>query len=163
MKEHTPLSRTAPLEERVRRLEQMIVSLEAIHPISAGLPSQDFSTTVVGLGGLTIDRVTFRELLPDYKWYVYAAGLVNPGDANVATLDLRYTKDDITTVVLGSTTATGAAWAKFSLGPFDVFGTATVPNTESIACVRFTAVKDAGATGSVQAVCIWTRFLPARQ
>ena len=114
-------------------------------------------------GGLAIDRVTFRELLPDYKWYVYAAGIVYPGDTNTATLTLAYQKDDATYVSLGTTTKTGASWSKFTIGPLDVFATASVPSTESVVIVRFQAAKNTGVDGLVEAVCIWTRFLPARQ
>lgn len=151
------------LPARVRLLEEAWLAFPVLHPVTAGVPVATFDTSTTVLGGLSIDRFTFRELLPDRRWYVYAAGLVNPADANTATLALVYVKDDMTTVSLGSTTKAGAGWVKFALGPFDVFGTATVPAAESIACVRFTAVKSAGAAGSVEAVCIWTRFLPAKQ
>lgn len=123
-----------------------------------------FSSSGRVFGGLSVDRSVFRTLLPDAKWYVYAAGMVDPGDANVATLSLRYVENTTgTTHTLGSTTATGAGLVKFTLGPLDVFGTGGVPGGENVPVLQFHAVKDAGADGTVQAVTLWLRFLPAKQ
>lgn len=154
-------ARFLPLEERVRLLEEAWLSFPIIHVVT-GAPAEEFSGWTA-YGGLTIDRSVFRELLPDYKWYVYAAGLVDPGDANTATIGLDYTKDNMVSVSLGSTTKSGSGWVKFSMGPFDVFGTSGVPTTETVACVRLSAQKSGGTSGYLDAVCIWTRFLPARQ
>lgn len=123
-----------------------------------------FTTSGKYFGGLAVDRSVFRRLLPDYRWYVYAAGLVNPGDANVATLSLRYQRDSTSTFdTLGSETFTGAGLVKFEMGPYDVFGTAGVPAGETIPIIRFHAAKDAGADGEVAAVTGWVRYLPRQQ
>lgn len=123
-----------------------------------------FDTTGRLFGGVSVDRSVFRELLPDHKWYAYCAGLVNPGDANVATLSLVYVTDTTsTTYTLGSTTKTGSGLVKFHMGPFDVFGTASVPAGEDVPVIRLKAVKDAGVDGTVEAATIWLRYLPRAQ
>jgi len=123
-----------------------------------------FSTSGRLFGGVAVDRTVFRELLPDHRWYAYAAGLVDPGDANIATLSLVYVENTTsTTHTLGSTTKTGAGQVKFTLGPFDVFGTAGVPAGEDVPVVRFKAIKDAGVDGAVEAVTLWLRYLPRAQ
>lgn len=123
-----------------------------------------FGTAGRTFGGLSVDRSVFRELLPDARWYVYAAGMVDPGDGNVATLSLIYVEDTTgTTHTLGSTTKTGAGLVKFDMGPFDVFGTSGVPAGEDVPVIQFKAAKDAGVDGTVSAVTLWVRFLPATQ
>jgi hypothetical protein len=118
-----------------------------------------FDTTGAVFGGLAVDREVFRRRLPDYRWYVYAAGLVDPRDANTATLELVYHLDDNTLVSLGSITQAGAGMVKRELGPFDVFNTPGVPAGETIPIVRLRATKTAGVPGEVVAWVIWNRFL----
>lgn len=123
-----------------------------------------FDTTGQTFGGLVIDRSVFRELLPDWKWYLYAAGTVSAGDTNTATISLRYVKDDATTVTLGDTaTHNTATSTKKELGPIDLFAEAGVPATENIVVVALHAVKDTGANGTLGPWTLWLRLLPRRQ
>lgn len=121
-----------------------------------------FTTTGKTFGGLSLDRTVFRKLLPDARWMVYAAGWVNPNDANTATISLVYEKDDGSQVTLGSTTQAGSGKVKKGLGPFDVFGTAGVP-AEAIAVVRLMAQKTAGVDGTAEAWTMGYHFLPAQR
>lgn len=122
-----------------------------------------FGTSGTAFGGGSIDRSVFRTLLPDWKWYVYAAGRVNAGDTNVATVFLQQLEDDGTVNTLGSVTHNTATTTKKAMGPFDLFATAGVPNTEDIVTLRLFAQKDTGADGAVTDWTIWLRLLPARR
>ena len=119
-----------------------------------------FSTSLKLLGAYAVDRSIFRERLPDDRWWVYAAGWVDPKDANTATISLRYEKDDGTTILLGSVTQARAGRVKKSMGPFDVFGTASVPAGETIPIIRLGAQKSAGIDGELDGWTIWVRLLP---
>lgn len=122
-----------------------------------------FSTAGRILGGWSVDRSVFRQRLPDARWYVYAAGLVNPGDANTATLTLRYVKDDGTTVTLGTNASTGATLQKRVMGPFSLFGTGGVPAGETVVVIELHGVKSAGVDGTARHWTCWTRYLPSAQ
>lgn len=123
-----------------------------------------FDTSGQTFGGVAVDRSVFRELLPDHRWYLYAAGMVSAGDTNTATISLRYVKDDATTVTLGDTaTHSTATLTKKELGPIDLFAEAGVPNTENIVVVALHAIKASGANGTLGPWTLWLRLLPRRQ
>ena len=119
-----------------------------------------FSTAGKLFDGYAVNRSVFRELLPDHRWYLYAAGLVNPNDANTATISLRYQKYDTTTVTLGSVTQAGSGLVKKSMGPFDLFAVGGVPMTETVVVIRLNAQKSAGVDGTIECWNIWLRLLP---
>lgn len=122
-----------------------------------------FGTTARLFGGLAIDRAYFRTRLPDFQWRVRAAGLVNPGDANQATLALGYVSNAGTFFVLGSAAFSGAGVQKFTLGPFDVFNPAIGhPLGEPVPIVRLRAVKNAGVNGDLAVANLWFEIVPAR-
>lgn len=121
-----------------------------------------FTTAGTTYGGFAVERDVFRRRLPDDRWYVYAAGLIDPRDANVATAELVYHKDDNTLVSLVSDTATGAGTVKLALGPVDLFA-AAIPAGEAIPVVRLRFTKNAGVDGECLVWTIWTRFLASRQ
>jgi hypothetical protein len=118
-----------------------------------------FGTSLTLFGGVAVDRDTFRRRLPDARWLAYAAGWVDPGDANTATISLRYEKDDGTTVLLGSVTQAGAGRVKKLIGPVDVFGTGGVPAGEAVPMVRIAAQKAAGVNGTLENWTLWIRYL----
>ena len=120
------------------------------------------TTTPKLFDAVTVDRSVFRKLLPDARWFAYGSGWVNPGDANTATVELCYEKDDGTIVVLGSVTQAGAGLVKKQLGPFDVFATAGVPAGETIPSLRLRGAKTAGANGDLANWTVWLRLLPSR-
>lgn len=120
-----------------------------------------FGTAGRLFGGFAIDRDVFRTLLPDQRVYLYAAGLINPGDGNIATISLVYHKDDNTTVTLLSTTKTGATQQKWTLGPVSMFDAAGV--REAIPVVYLKAQKNAGADGQLMVGCIYPRLIPSGQ
>lgn len=122
-----------------------------------------FNTTGRTFSGLAVDRSVFRQRLPDARWFVYAAGWVNAGDTNVATVSLVYEKDDGAQVTLGSVTHNTATKTKKVMGPFDVFATVGVPAGEQIPVVRLRASKASGADGTIESWVLWLRLLPARQ
>lgn len=160
---------TPDAQENVRRIIHALHYSEDIRVVSA-VGSEEgpvaVAATAAGdtlFGGLAVDRSVFRKRQQDVRWLVYAAGWALPGDANTMTLDLLYQKDDFTTVVLGSTTRTGAAFGKVAMGPFDVFGTAGVPAGETIPMIRLGARKNVGANGFLQNWNIWARLLAAKQ
>ena len=121
----------------------------------------EFTTAGRTLGGLLIDRAEFRPRLADARWFVYAAGWVDPMDVNVATISIRYELDNKTQIVLGSVTASGAGFVKKAMGPFDMFATAGVPAGETIVALRLHAIKDLGVDGQIEAWTLYVRFLPA--
>lgn len=121
-----------------------------------------FTTAGRILGGKSIDRATLRARLPHARWLLYAAGLVNAGDTNIATLTLRYVKNDGTTVPIGSVTHNANTLVKKAMGPFDLFATAGVPG-ENIVTVELFGQKNAGADGTARDWTLWTRYLPSRQ
>lgn len=122
-----------------------------------------FGTTAQTFGGVAIDRAYSRNILPNTRWLYSAAGLVDPGDANIATLSLVYEKDDGSFVTLGSITASGSGVRKRHMGPFDLFATGGVPSNELIPVVRLRAIKDAGLDGTVESWTIMLRLLPSKQ
>lgn len=123
-----------------------------------------FGTSGSTFGGFAVDRSVFRRLLPDYKWYLYAAGLVSAGDTNTATIKLIYVEDTTgTTHDLGSVTHNTASVVKKALGPIDLFAAAGVPNDEDVVVVRLYAEKDAGVDGTVDTWTVWLRLLPSQQ
>jgi hypothetical protein len=157
---------TGQVAEDTRRIIHALNFSEAIHAVTPSLAAFSTGAPALGanlVGGLVVDRSIFRTVLPDARWFVYAAGLVNPGDGNTATVALQYVKDTGVLVMLGSATAVGAGWAKLSMGPFDVFGTAGVPAGETIPAIVMTAQKNAGVNGTLSAWTIWTRFLASKQ
>lgn len=119
-----------------------------------------FSTTPTLFGGYALERATFRELQADHRWYVYAAGWVDPKDVNQATVSLVYEKDDQSIITLGSVTQTGSGRVKKKMGPFDVFATAGVPAGEEVPIIRLRAVKNAGIDGELDGWTLWVRHLP---
>ena len=150
--------------ETLRRVVHSINYSEAVLAFPAvGSQESVAAGGFTAFGGVAVDRSVFREVLPDARWAVYAAGWVQPQDANVATLRLVYQKDDVSLVTLGDTTATGNSWQKIAIGPFDVFGTASVPAGETIPMVRLIVLKDAGTAALVQNWNVWVRFLAAKQ
>lgn len=116
-----------------------------------------FGTTKVSYGAFMQSREIFRPLEADRRWFVYAAGWVDPGDGNNATISLEYEKDDESFIVLGSVVASGAGRVKASIGPLDLFATAGVPGTESIVSIRLRAVKASGVDGTMDGWNIWVR------
>ena len=114
-------------------------------------------------GGLALDRSVWRRKLPDRKWVVYAAGWVNPNDANTATIAIVYEKDDGSQVTLGTTTQAGAGKVKKTLGPFDLFGTGGVPAGETVPIVRLKFSKNAGVDGTCEAWNLAFDLVPATQ
>lgn len=155
-----------PVED-LRRIIRAINFAEHIVPFSA-VGSQEAVPVgpAVLFGGITVDRFTFRKLLPDSRWLVYAAGLALSGDANPLTLSLVYEADNLALTQLDpvATTVTSVAAVKTTLGPFDLFATAGLPApAETIAIIRLRAAKAAGAAGAVEAWSLWLRLLPAKQ
>lgn len=122
-----------------------------------------FGTSKRSFGGLAIDRSVFREKLPDETWVLWAAGLVNAGDTNVATVSLEYQKDDATYVSLGTVTHNTATTTKKTIGPIDLFANGSVPQkTEDVVMVRVRAVKDTGADGTLENWNLWLELRPRR-
>lgn len=148
------------LHEDVRALARAINHSPALLPFSALTADTTFPVAGVLAGGFFLDRAQLRQRLPDHRWVLQAYGFVNAGDANIATVELVYQKDDATTVALGSVTHTGATWAKKAIGPLDLFATGGVPKTETIVAVRLRAAKNAGANGTLAAG--WTILLELR-
>lgn len=120
-----------------------------------------FGTTPRLFGGYMVDRAEVRRLIPDARWFVYAAGWVDPKDGSTATVEIVYEKDDGSVVVLGSVTQAGAGRVKVKMGPFDVFAVAGVPGGEEIPSLRLRASKDGGVNGEVDGWCLRLRFFPA--
>lgn len=118
-----------------------------------------FGTSTKTFGGLTVDRRVFRTLLPDNRWLLYAAGLLDPGDSNTATVRLVYQKNDGTVVILETATKVGGGEGKVTLGPVDLYAVPGVP-LEDVAVVRLQFQKDAGADGTCVAWNIWGRLSP---
>lgn len=126
------------------------------------MPSS-FGTTERLFAGFAVDRSVFRKTLPDARWLVYAAGWLNPGDGNTATVRLAYEKDDGTLATLATLAQVGGGRLKAKLGPADLFGSAGVPAGETIAMIRLGAVKNTGVNGTVENWTIWVRFLAPKQ
>lgn len=120
-----------------------------------------FGTVGRRFAGYAIDRNVFRNLLPEDRIFLYAAGAVDPMDGNVATISLRYLTDAGAFVTIGTTTATGAGFQKKEMGPFDLFATVGVPATEQILLFDLHATKDAGVNGVMYPWNIQVRRLPA--
>lgn len=151
-------------QDRVRRLEHAI----NFSPLELPFPAVGQEVTVAGpgtttFGGLSVDRSVFRQLLPDDRWLIYAAGWLDPGDANGAMISLAYQKDNAIFVPLGSSTFVGAGYLKRTLGPFDLFATAGVPPGEQIPVVRFACQKLVGGNAFVNTWTVWARFLSSKQ
>ena len=108
-------------------------------------------------GALAVDRNEFRRIVPDRRWYLYAAGLVHPHDANTATVALQYLDNSGTLTSIGTVTQAGNAYVKRVMGPFDLF--TVVNNTEAIPVIALTAQKSAGANGSLFGWTMWVRYL----
>lgn len=122
-----------------------------------------FGTAGTTFGGFVIDRETFRRLLPDDRWVLYAAGFVNPNDGNTATISLVYQKNDGTLVTLpGAITQSGGGLIKRVMGPVDLYASPGVP-AENIPVVRIHAAKNAGVDGELFSWTLWLRLLPGRQ
>jgi hypothetical protein len=120
-----------------------------------------FGTAGRRFGGYVIDRAVFRELLPEHRILVYAAGIVDPGDGNNATISLRYLTDAIAAVTLGTVVRSGAGPVKVAMGPFDLFATVGVPAGEQILAIDLHAIKNAGTNGVLWPWNIHIRRLPA--
>lgn len=117
-------------------------------------------------GGCTVDRRVFRKLLPDDRWYIYAAGIVNPTDANGVTIDLEYIPGSSgaaigAALLLGTATYVGAGAIKQTLGPFDLYATASKADDTPV--IRLKATKLVGATCTLSNWNVWVRFLPSKQ
>jgi hypothetical protein len=76
---------------------------------------------------------------------------------------LLYEKNDFTYVTLGGTAVvvTGAGFAKVTIGPVDLFGSAGVPPDEHIVMVRLKFIKNAGVPGEWQNWNLWLELLPS--
>ena len=158
------IATTAVAREDIRRLAHAQNFQEVIQAVPLGIaPETTIDTAGCDCGGLAIDRSVFRKFLPDARWFVYAAGRVDPVDSDGVTIALEYVKDDNTTVALGTSTLTGGGMVKASLGPFDVFGTASVPGGEDVAIVRLFATKENTGFAELRNWCVWVRFLPSLQ
>lgn len=120
-----------------------------------------FGTSVQRYGGLAIDRSVFRTKVPDGQWVLWAAGLVNAGDTNVATVSLQYQDDSNNFTSLGTVTHNTATTTKKTIGPVDLF--AAVTPDEDVVIVRLCAVKDSGADGTIECWNIWVEWRPPRQ
>jgi len=153
-----------PLDD-TRRLIHSINYSEAIHVVSVVFQAQAIPLAPGAMyGGLAVDRSVFRKLMPDARWLVYAAGWINPLDAAGGTVEIVYEKDNAAVVVLGTTAMPGAAGlVKMAVGPFDVFNTATVPQTEIIPIITLKATKAGGVPGALRNWCMWFRFLAPKQ
>lgn len=155
-----------PLED-VRRLAHSVNFSEAILAFPAVGSVEAFTTAaptlvVNSFGGVAVDRSVFRRLLPDARWAIYAAGYLETNDGSNATVGLAYQTDAGALVSLGTVTVSTPG-GKFALGPFDLFGTGGVPNTETVPIIRLTAQKAAGVNGEIMASCVWVRYLPSKQ
>lgn len=120
-----------------------------------------FSTSKQRYGGVAIDRSVFREKHPDGQWVLWAAGLVNAGDTNVATVSLEYQDDSNAFTSIGTVTHNTATTTKKTIGPVDLFAAAV--NTEDVVVVRLCAIKDTGSDGTVECWNIWIEWRPPRQ
>lgn len=115
------------------------------------------------LGGWCFDRQTLRTRLPSFKWYVYAAALVNPGDGNTLTLRLRYVDNSGVSHTILTGAYTGASKQKVTLGPFDLFGTpAGFATNENVVVLEAEGQKSSGTDGDIKYVTTWMRYLPSR-
>ncbi len=158
------LVQTGDARDTLRR----VVHASNFSPVVLAFPLGPAPETVIDinvndLGAISVDRAVFRRLLPDDRWYVYAAGRVDPSDNDGVTVELAYVKDDNTAVVLGGATWTGAGMLKKALGPFDLFGTVGVPRTENIVVVRLQATKLVASTAEMRDWTLWLRLLPSKQ
>ena len=122
------------------------------------------STSPIALGGFTIPWKTLRELLPDDRWAIYAAGWVSASGPTVrATID--YQRDDGTYVTVG--TQVLPASGKAEMGPYPVRGAFAiplgVPAGENIISVALrAALTSAGTAASLYRWTMWLRMSPRR-
>lgn len=119
-------------------------------------------------GGMTFDRRVFRALLPDERLYVYAAGIVEPADANGCKIEIEYIPGVDggvvgAAVLLGTETYVGAGVTKQALGPFDVYGTGGTSKADDVTVIQLKVTKLIGATTTVADWCLWARFLSSKQ
>lgn len=114
-----------------------------------------FGTTPRLFGGYSESREDVRTLMPDERWLVRAQGFVDPKDANTATIELVYEKNDGTIVVLGSVTQAGVGRVKKRIQWADVFGTVGVPSAEDVPMIRLRASKNAGINGELDGWMGW--------
>jgi hypothetical protein len=162
------VAQTGNDHEDIGRLVHAVNFSEAIiGPANVNLDSNQtpFSSAagnVFSRQALAIDRSVFRELLPDARWLVYAAGFLNSSDGNTVTATLTYQDDSTTVVVLGSVSH-AAGWAKKVIGPLDVFGTPGVPTGESVPMIRLHFSKATAGTGECAGWCLWLRLLVSKQ
>lgn len=122
------------------------------------------TTTATILGGFTIPFDLLRELLPDDRWAVYAAGWVSaPGPAVKATIS--YQLDNGSLIPVGS--ATLPASGKAEIGPFPVRGQFATPlgvpaGENVIAIVLQGELVSAGTAADLRRWTMWLRMTPRR-
>lgn len=115
------------------------------------------------LGGWSFDRQTLRSRIPNDRWWVYAAALVNPGDGNTLTLRIRYVDDSGVSHTILTGAYSGASKQKVVLGPFDLFGVAAgFATNENVVVLEAEAQKASGVDGDVKYPTVWVRYLPSR-
>lgn len=117
-------------------------------------------------GGFAVDRSYFRKLLPDLRWVLRAAGIVTPGDANGALLELGYVNDSnvFFPITAADTTVTGASAQKFTIGPALLFNpTDGYALNEVIPVVRLRGTKATGVDATITLATIWLEQQSGRQ
>ena len=83
------------------------------------------TTTATILGGFTIPFDLIRDLLPDDRWAIYAAGMVTAPGPQVK-LTVSYQLDGGSLVPVGATTVTQTN-GKAEIGPYPVRGQFATP------------------------------------
>lgn len=161
------LTRTGDVQRDLDNLFHVLRDSEDILAFPAVTAEVAFTTATPTLatntfGGIAVDRSDFRRRLRDNRWIVSAAGWVDTGDGNGATLQLVYVRDNGTFVVLGTLVVPGGTVSKMTFGPFDVFATVGVPAGEQIPVVALTAQKASGANGVLFVWDVWLRLLPSK-
>jgi len=122
------------------------------------------TTTTTILGGFTLPLATLRDLLPDDRWAIYAAGMVTTAGTLVKAT-ISYQLDGGSLIPVGS--ATLPASGKAEIGPFPVRGPfATplgVPTGENIiAIVLQGELVAAGNAADLRRWTMWLRMTPRR-
>jgi len=154
------------VEERLARLEQARNYSEVIHchgTIDELSGATTTSATMAIMGGWTIPWSELRELMPDDRWALMAAGWLNTPSTG-CSLQLTYQKDDQSQVVLGQLNfATGFIWSKIRIGPFAARGdlAPTVPQNENTVTFNIqAAVATAGQQLWLRRWTMWLRMSP---
>jgi hypothetical protein len=121
------------------------------------------STSPVFVGGMTIPWGDFRELLPDDRWAVWAAGWAQ--SAVGFTLQIAYQQNDTSRVVLGQQNyGAQPTFVKIKLGPFaarGVLAPAGAWQGEYIQSINLAAAVASAGQLNLRRWTLWLRMSPA--